>query len=401
MALAVVLTAVLLTTIRIEAQTWAVRPSTTGADLLDVAYSTAATAAAVGNTSVTIASGDGGLTWTDKTVAGLTADGSPNLNAVFSSGPTIVGVGNDQMGGAPEAVITSNDRGATWVEVINVPNTTRNLTDGLFVNSTHAVAVSDNMGGGGVVLLSVDRGASWTNPYVGTVSFNAVDARGALVIAVGDNIPNEELAYSLNGGVTWLAGAGPGVGQNMNDVAIVSATTAVAVGQAGEILRTTDSGVTWTNPFTVVGTPNLNAVDVSGTFLIAVGDNRTIARSVDSGANWVLPTTPPPVGVTPLNNVRFLTSSIALVVGDAGEIYSSSDRGDTWVTQTSTTGQNLTAIAYNGVNNTLVVGAAGTVLLSEDQIPTSAPIPFQSKWPLVLLLVGAGLFSLRRLRTAR
>jgi len=32
-------------------------------------------------------------------------------------------------------------------------------------------------------------------------------------------------------------------------------------------------------------------------------------------------------------------------------------------------------------------------------VPT--PIPFRSKWPLVLLLVAAGLVALRRLRTAR
>ena len=40
-------------------------------------------------------------------------------------------------------------------------------------------------------------------------------------------------------------------------------------------------------------------------------------------------------------------------------------------------------------------------LLSLDQITVSSPIPFRSKWPLVLLLVAAGLVALRRLRTAR
>jgi len=305
------------------------------------------------------------------------------------------------MGGDPEAVITSNDYGATWVEVLiaNLPPTDANLNDGLFVTSTNVVAVGDAMGGVGEIILSVDRGASWTNPLSGLAGFNAVDSRGALVVAVGDNIPTEMLAYSQDSGLTWLAGTGPGAGQNMNDVAAATTSSAVAVGQAGVILRTTDSGVNWAN----IASPtadNLNAIDGTTSFLVAVGANRAVVRSIDSGVNWILPTTPPPVGVSALNDVQFLASSIVLAVGDNGEIYSSSDRGDVWVTQTSTTTEDLLAIAYSGFNNTLVVGTTGMVLQSLDQIPTSAPIPFQSKWPLVLLLVGAGLVALRRLRMA-
>lgn len=399
-AVALALTA-WLPTAPVEAQTWSLIAEPTGEGFLSVVYSTASTAAAVGTNSATIASGDGGSTWADETVATLLGgDGSPDLNAVFSNAATIIGVGDDQMGAAPEAVITSSDRGATWVEVLlaNLPPTDNNLVDGLFVNSTNAVAITDQMGAG-EVLLSVDRGASWTNPFVALERLNAVDSRGALVIAVGDDLPTETLVYSPDSGVTWFAGAGPATGQDMNDVFVVSATTAVAVGQGGQVLQTTDSGANWGNAF--IAADNLNAIDGRGVFLIAVGDSRTIVRSIDSGANWVLPTTPPPVGATNLNAVLFLTSAIALAVGDNGEVYGTTDRGDVWTAQTSTTTDNLEAIAYNGVNNTLVVGANGTVLLSLNQLSITAPIPFRSKWPLVLLLVGAGLVALRRLRTAR
>ena len=47
-----------------------------------------------------------------------------------------------------------------------------------------------------------------------------------------------------------------------------------------------------------------------------------------------------------------------------------------------------------------MAGDGGIVLLSTNQISVSEPIPFRSKWPLVLLLVGAGLLALRRLRSA-
>jgi hypothetical protein len=42
------------------------------------------------------------------------------------------------------------------------------------------------------------------------------------------------------------------------------------------------------------------------------------------------------------------------------------------------------------------VGAAGVILLSLDQISISEPIPFQSKWLLVFLLVGYAVYALNR-----
>ncbi|MBT6147257.1 MAG: hypothetical protein HOH74_17610, partial [Gemmatimonadetes bacterium] len=334
----------------------------------------------------------------DETVGTLLA---ADLTAVFSNGVTIVAVGIDQDGGGgePEAVIASGDRGATWVEITNLPPTDDDMAAGLFVNSTNAVAVSDQVGG--EILLSVDRGASWTNPHSAPDALNAVDSRGALVVVAGDALgANETISRSLDAGVNWAdASSVPGAGQNMNDVAIVTATTVVAVGQNGEILRSTDTADNWLNPFTAAD--NLNAVVASNNTLIAVGDSRTIVRSIDAGASWILPTTPSAAGGTNLNDVLFLTSSIALAVGDNGEIYSSDDLGDVWTAQTSTTTENLMAVAYNGINNTVVVGDNGIVLLSRNQVPTIEPIPFASKWTLVLLLVGAGLISLRRLRTAR
>ncbi|MBT3345871.1 MAG: hypothetical protein HN712_19490 [Gemmatimonadetes bacterium] len=383
---------------QVEAQTWSQPTSNTVENLVDVVFSTSATAAAVGDAAATIASGDGGASWVDETVGTLLA---ADLTAVFSNGVTIVAVGIDQDGGGgePEAVIASGDRGATWVEITNLPPTDDDMAAGLFVNSTNAVAVSDQVGG--EILLSVDRGASWTNPHSAPDALNAVDSRGALVVVAGDALgANETISRSLDAGVNWAdASSVPGAGQNMNDVAIVTATTVVAVGQNGEILRSTDTADNWLNPFTAAD--NLNAVVASNNTLIAVGDSRTIVRSIDAGASWILPTTPSAAGGTNLNDVLFLTSSIALAVGDNGEIYSSDDLGDVWTAQTSTTTENLMAVAYNGINNTVVVGDNGIVLLSRNQVPTIEPIPFASKWTLVLLLVGAGLISLRRLRTAR
>ena len=56
----------------------------------------------------------------------------------------------------------------------------------------------------------------------------------------------------------------------------------------------------------------------------------------------------------------------------------------------------LEALAYNSDNRVIAVGAAGVILLSLDQISSSEPIPFQSKWLLVFLLVGYAVYALNR-----
>ena len=395
----VALAAILLltTTVPGSAQTWQGRTSNTVRNLVAVVYSTAATAAAVGANATTIASGDGGATWVDETVG--TLGGAPDLRAVFSNGATIVAVGNDQatVEGDPESIIASGDRGATWVEITSAL-INENLSAGLFVNSTNVVAVSDE--GGGEVLLSVDRGASWTliTPRA-SQELNAIDSRSALVIAVGDAGSSEAIFRSVNSGVVWSEATSVSrVGNNFNDVTIASATNAVAVGQNGSIVLSTDSGDRW--HLSADAANNLNAVDSNAGHVVAVGDGGVISRNTNNGAkgSWSVVASGT---VRNLNDVLFLTGAIVLAVGDAGTIIGSTDRGATWSTQTSNTAQNLEAIAYNGVNNTLVVGANGTVLLSLSQISVPTPIPFRSKWPLVLLLVAAGLVALRRLRTAR
>ncbi len=384
----------------VEAQTWSQRTSNTAQNLVAVVYSTAGTAAAVGaNTAITV-SGDGGSTWTDKNL-GLAA----TLNAVFSNGVNIATVGDDQGGGANEVTAASADRGATWALTVE-PGNDDNIEDGLFVNSTNGVAVVSS--GTGAILNSSDSGGSWTvNAYVPADFLQAVDSRGTLVIAVGNDaggIPT--IARSSDSGVTFVAAtSAPVTNEILRDVVVVSTTDAVAVGGGtggtpDNILYSSNAGVDWTNPFDAAD--NQNAVDASSSFVVAVGDNGTISRSIDGGATWAAVVGGAnPAPPTNLNDVLFLTSSILLAVGDGGLIIGSTDRGVTWTAQNSGVNENLQRIAYNGLTKTLVVGNAGTILLSLNQISVTAPIPFQSKWLLVGLLLAAGLLALRRYGPAR
>ncbi|UCG98496.1 MAG: hypothetical protein JSW31_05255, partial [Burkholderiales bacterium] len=72
----------------------------------------------------------------------------------------------------------------------------------------------------------------------------------------------------------------------LNAVTKVEASTLVAVGEAGTILRSVDGGLTWVAVQSGTSVA-LYAVAFAGPSLgIAVGDSGTILRSVDGGLTW-------------------------------------------------------------------------------------------------------------------
>lgn len=76
------------------------------------------------------------------------------------------------------------------------------------------------------------------------------------------------------------------VGGVIADVFFIDATTGWAVGDAGQILKTSDGGATWSGQRSGVSTRLTQVRFASATTGWAVGDNATILRTVDGGATW-------------------------------------------------------------------------------------------------------------------
>ena len=152
---------------------------------------------------------------------------------------------------------------------------------------------------------------------------------------------------------------GGGGGENLAAVAI-SGVHAVAVGKNGAIWHSATSGAAVWNDEEVGGGggEDLAAVAISGVHAVAVGDVGAIWHSATSGA-------------APWNDEE---------VGGGG-------------------GEDLKAVAISGAN-IVTVGDVGAiwhyVILS---ITTSIPIPFQSKWLLVLVLVGYSLWAINKFKS--
>jgi photosystem II stability/assembly factor-like uncharacterized protein len=116
-----------------------------------------------------------------------------------------------------------------------------------------------------------------------------------------------------------------GTVRTLRAVAYSSPTTAVAVGDTGTILRSTDGGGTWQR-VTSPAVDDLHGVAFHGATGIIVGFNGMVLRSTNGGADWVKVTRPTTrflfaVGMSPIASVA---------VGEEGTLLHSTDDGATW-----------------------------------------------------------------------
>lgn len=135
------------------------------------------------------------------------------------------------------------------------------------------------------------------------------------------------------------------------------------MGSFGTMMRTADSGETWTTIFS--GTTNsLRSVHFSNSLVgLAVGSRGTVIRTTDGGNNW----TPQSSGVLKaLYSVYMADVNTATAVGDTGTIIHSTDGGITWSIQTSGTLRDLRDVSFVHPDTGYIVGENGRILYTEN-----------------------------------
>lgn len=156
------------------------------------------------------------------------------------------------------------------------------------------------IGGPSVICKSEDRGENWTElPNPTEEPLYAIDCMGASIcFAVGSA---GKILKTNTGGATWSVFTatdtrdifpGPDPNPTFWDVRVVPGTsTVIAVGDLGNIWRSTNAGFSWVG----LNTPNipedfstiLNAVHFgSSTTGMIVGLDRTALQTTNAGANW-------------------------------------------------------------------------------------------------------------------
>ena len=220
------------------------------------------------------------------------------------------------------------------------------------------------VGDRGHILVSEDKGASWTQARVPTRSMlNAVAAvDGNNVWAVGHDTV---IVHTSDGGKTWERQYfAPEDASPLFDVWFENTKHGLAIGAYAYVLETQDGGKTWERLEVDEDERHWYefAEGPDGTLYVAA-EFGTVFRSEDRGETWEALTTP--YGGTYFGAVALKDGAI-LIFGLRGRVYRSSDRGQTWQQiQTDTTAGLQTGLQLS--DGTLIIaGLSGTILLSND-----------------------------------
>lgn len=133
--------------------------------------------------------------------------------------------------------------------------------------------------------------------------------------------------------------------------------TYVAVGNEGTVIRSTDLD-TWSLPIATLANRTLNSISHNDGQWVAVGEGGQIITSTDDGLSWTLDNT-----TTTLNlyDVAYFGQWIA--VADKGFIFTRSQNSATWTRYNIGASDSLRSVAF--INNVIyVVGARGTIATS-------------------------------------
>jgi photosystem II stability/assembly factor-like uncharacterized protein len=232
----------------------------------------------------------------------------------------VVGIGPSDAG----TVYTTRDGGTVWAK-----DPVKLVSEPFLAVACHTTRTCE-AGGTGIEPLmygTSDRGKTWSSQSVPDLSM--VDGlacpTASVCVASGYDggrisLPTAAIARTTDGGSRWTAQVVPGASANgvacpTARVCVVAAVAGVGAGH-GEMLRTTNGGVTWFRQDLPAGTPELLSVSCpSISDCMAVGFGNASWATTDGGRTWTKQ--PVPAGVADLRSVSCPTVSICEGVGES------------------------------------------------------------------------------------
>lgn len=226
-------------------------------------------------------------------------------------------------------ILKTTNGGATWEPQYVGGESVAGLNSVFFFDASTGFAV----GHGGLIVQTTDGGATWTKKTSGTTQ-NLNGVSGGVITssvvtkviwAVGGGgviLVNSQLMPSSSWN-NWAAQTSPTT-MLLRDVKVIAPSTShlsiMAVGVVGTILRTTNSGNTWTSISAPVS-KNWLSVSMVGTQGFIMSNTGDIIKTVDSGASWSSVSSPPtyqlPYYVSAQNSSSYLT---AVAVSSQGNL---------------------------------------------------------------------------------
>ncbi|WP_373492764.1 YCF48-related protein [Aquiflexum sp.] len=262
-------------------------------------------------------------------------------------------------------VLSTNNGGSTLTDRSRPLSITFN--DLAFTTNAFGYIGGDN----GVLLRTTNSGANWTSLTPGTEGainglyfFN--NANGYIVGADGF------MAKTSDSGVIWSKISISNTVNTLVDLEFFNATTGIVIGKNGFIARTED-GETW-QIVTSQSNDDLNGIKkLDEQTAIVIGNAGTILKTSDQGKTWIKIN----AGITrKLNALEFLDESVGFVAGEMGWMMSTRDGGETWTSMPTATFQDFTGISFGDLSSGFAVGEKGTLFNYSCQVPEEATVIF-------------------------
>ncbi|MDP2886309.1 MAG: YCF48-related protein [Ignavibacteria bacterium] len=223
----------------------------------------------------------------------------------------------------------------------------------------------------------LSRQAGWYVPGSAVTTqklkdIKALDANTA--VAVGEN---GTIVRTTNGGTTWTS-ASSGTTATLTALHIANATTGWAVGYDRTILKTTDGGATWTSQFSTMGSRNLYDVfflDASTGWTTGRDDwpgyIALVYKTTNGGTGWSSTMT----GTSSnLYSIWFTSSTTGCAVGSSGVIRKTTDGGSSWSAKTSGTSNALYSVCFIDAQTGYATGLNGTIIKTTDGGESWSPL---------------------------
>ncbi len=236
------------------------------------------------------------------------------------------------------------------------------------------------------VYKTVDGGKNWTAIDVTNSEYwRAVFTTDAdhVWIAGGDDTPASKtppVKYCTNGSnatPTWTDATIDAALLDgewaIHDLYFFDSSTGWAVGDNGNVFKTTDGGVNWAPVHSGdilagrVTTQSLKAVEfVNADTGFAVGNNGTIIVTEDGGSSWATVTS----GTSSvLKDIHFLNDQLGWISGEDGVLLSTQNGGDSWTAvpvEASVADQDLNGVFFIDTDNGWVITGNGKILRTND-----------------------------------
>ncbi len=304
---------------------------------------------------------DGGKTWSQQRSS--RTDTFTDI-ALLTTNPAVT---TTALAIGPTVIAKTTNAGDFWATQPLLPRPDN------FATPPQAVSFLDDKTGWAVcnfgrVFSTVNSGNDWK--YLGRTSINHdlrdvafVNASTGWAVGNGGGLVGGIVLKTSDSGKTWTQQLRTnGITDTLTSIQFVSPTTGYAVGTNGVLLTTSNGGTTWTKQDSKTVRSLYGVFFLNETLGFAVGGSSEasiLRRTRDGGKTWER--LPAPTEMA-LRSVHFANANAGYAVGDKGTMLATRDGGDSWSVLDIGVGSNLNAVVFANPVRGWVVGDSGVIV---------------------------------------